>query len=112
MRVFDCIICVQGTEPSQLWVNDLDSLGVVLDEIAEIERKQEVEDAKQRKNAGKGKVRLVHVQHSIVYLVYGSNSDAQGVIHSLSIPNRPAWPIPVPSCFYPSGTPGITCTAY
>ncbi|CAM9147448.1 unnamed protein product, partial [Laminaria digitata] len=51
----EAMALLKGTEPSQLWVNDLDALGVVLDEIAEIERKQDVEDAKQRKNAGKGK---------------------------------------------------------
>lgn len=32
-------------------------MGEVLDDIAEITRKQDVEDAKQRKNAGKRKVR-------------------------------------------------------
>lgn len=53
---------MQATEPSQLWVNDLDAIGVILDEIAEIERKQDVEDAKQRKNAGKGKVRRVLIR--------------------------------------------------
>lgn len=37
-------------------MKDLDALGSVLDEIAEITRKQEVEDVKQRKNAGKRKV--------------------------------------------------------
>eukprot|EP00752_Nemacystus_decipiens_P012396 g10983.t1 len=46
---------LKATPPSELWVNDLDALGSVLDEIAEITRKQEVEDAKQRKNAGKRK---------------------------------------------------------
>ena len=56
-RMFSYITFVQATEPSQLWVDDLNALGAVLDEIAEINRKQDVEDAKQRKNAGKGRVR-------------------------------------------------------
>lgn len=48
----------QATPPSELWLKDLDALGDVLDEIAEITRKQDVEDAKQRKNAGKRKVHM------------------------------------------------------
>lgn len=60
--MFTCSTFFQATEPSQLWITDLDALGVVLDEIAEIDRKQDVEDAKQRKNAGKGKVRLLRIQ--------------------------------------------------
>lgn len=47
----------KATAPSELWIKDLDALGEVLDDIAEITRKQDVEDAKQRKNAGKRKVR-------------------------------------------------------
>lgn len=39
-----------------MWVKDLDALVDVLDEIAEATRKQEIEDEKQRKNAGKRKV--------------------------------------------------------
>ncbi|CAB1111878.1 unnamed protein product [Ectocarpus sp. CCAP 1310/34] len=46
---------LKATAPSELWLKDLDALGDVLDEIDEIIRKQEVEDAKQRKNAGKRK---------------------------------------------------------
>lgn len=47
----------QATAPSELWLKDLDVLGDVLDEIAEATRKQDVEDTKQRKNAGKRKVK-------------------------------------------------------
>lgn len=46
----------QATSPSQLWLNDLDALGAVLDEIAEAVKKQEQEDDKQRKIASKRKV--------------------------------------------------------
>lgn len=56
---------LQGTTPSALWVKDLDALGDVLDEIAEAGRKQDVEDAKQRKLAGKRKV-LYTVEYSAV----------------------------------------------
>lgn len=55
---------LQGTTPSALWVKDLDALGDVLDEIAEAGRKQDVEDAKQRKLAGKRKVQYSRVQCS------------------------------------------------
>lgn len=49
---------VQATTPSEIWLKDLDVLGNVLDDIAEATRKQEIEDAKQRKNAAKRKVRM------------------------------------------------------
>lgn len=48
---------LQASTASDLWVRDLDALGVVLDEIAEEVRQQELEDAKQRKIAGKRNVR-------------------------------------------------------
>lgn len=51
----------QATAPSDLWVKDLGALGDVLDEIAEATRKQEIEDDRQRKNAGKRKVKGVLV---------------------------------------------------
>lgn len=47
---------LQATTPSEIWLRDLDALGDVLDEIAQAKAKQELEDAKQRKNAGKKKV--------------------------------------------------------
>lgn len=46
----------QATSPSQLWLNDLGALEVVMDEIAEAVKKQEQEDEKQRKIASKRKV--------------------------------------------------------
>lgn len=48
----------KGTTPAQIWLNDLGALDLILDEIAEIERKQDIEDDKQRKKAGKRTVTL------------------------------------------------------
>ena len=47
---------MKGTSPSDIWLRDLDALGDVLDDIAEVTRKQDIEDDKQRKNAAKRKV--------------------------------------------------------
>lgn len=58
---------VQATTPSDIWLRDLNVLGDVLDDIAEITRKQEIEDAKQRKNAAKRKVRRLNAWYELGY---------------------------------------------
>ncbi|CAM9110129.1 unnamed protein product, partial [Choristocarpus tenellus] len=44
---------LKKTTPSELWLKDLDALSDVLDELAEINVKQLLEDEKQRRNASK-----------------------------------------------------------
>lgn len=68
---------MQATPPSQLWLNDLDALGVVLDEIEEAAKKQEAEDAKQRKLASKRKVNESRGTIAIVQVGNTSTTDKQ-----------------------------------